>query len=42
MNFVGVWDVVSTFDIWFHAVSKGPKIFIWRMAFFALCGLCKS
>lgn len=33
---MGAGDVVSTFDLWFNAFTKGPKLLIWRMACIAL------
>lgn len=36
MNFVGIGNVDSTFDLWFNTVPNGPKVLIWRMAFIAL------
>lgn len=42
MNFVGARDIATTCDIWFHAISSGPKRLIWRVAFLAmLWAICK-
>lgn len=32
LNFVWAGDIGTTFDVWFHAFPKGPKILIQRMA----------
>lgn len=31
MNFVGVRDVISNLDVWFHAFPMGEKMHIWQM-----------
>lgn len=36
MTFVGLGNVVSTFDLWSHAYPNGSKVFLWCLAFIAL------